>query len=161
MPKTKMSTPQALINRRQRSFEVDKIMESSQIEDHSATDIREDSDEASNVFKKVKECLKRPESGINIAHSQTGDYAELLRPSTSHCATTTVQERPMCRETSEYNLKMDLNIENMWQEQRQSGQKMEKLLLKISTTVNEQQQTMSMIEHLLNEWLLKKNGYNV
>lgn len=70
MPKTKMSTPQALINRRQRSFEVDKIMESSQIEDHSATDIREDSDEASNVFKKVKECLKRPESGINIAHSQ-------------------------------------------------------------------------------------------
>lgn len=59
---------------------------------------------------------------------QTGDYAELLRPSTSHCATTTVQERPMCRETSEYNLKMDLNIENMWQEQRQSGQKMEKLV---------------------------------
>ena len=59
---------------------------------------------------------------------QTGDYAKLLRPSTSHCATTTVKKRPMRRETSEYNLKMDLKIEDMRQEQRQSVQRMEKLV---------------------------------
>lgn len=55
---------------RQKQFEVEKTMESSQTEGYSATDIKEDLDEASNVFKKVKECLKRPKSDSSIAHSQ-------------------------------------------------------------------------------------------
>ena len=107
---------------------------------------------------------------------QTGDYAKLLCPSTSHCSTTIVEECSMCRETSECISKKQPKIEDMYQEQRHFVLGIEKSvsydrqthrpsssdwhrvpikLFKISTTVNEQQQTMSMIEYLLNEYLLK------